>query len=292
MKVTNIFHEVKDGRRRMKPTVVMMGVVSAFVLFVFIVLLMQNRAEQNRRKAGPFANRPAQPQRDLDYQIVRVDTIPVSNLAVPSSNAPAMLSPDPLARSTSPTAGLSETEKNPALGGSGTPARNTGNNMIVVSTLDQKQAGGSITSMGGLQSVRLKVLLPQKTPVMNGSLLEARVMKDDRLGKIDIPRRTQLLGLCTLQNNRVQVEFRELRIKDVTYTCTGRAYDLKFLPGLGYLPLDAKAKQLLLDELKSATASVPIVGRYLNQTEVNPFTDEITSLDEGMEFYAVINSVF
>jgi len=164
--------------------------------------------------------------------------------------------------------------------------------MIVVSSLNQQSSAGTIGSLTGLHTVRLKVILPDRTPVTNGSLVEARVMKDEAWGNIEIPRRSSLLGVCNLQSNRVQIDFREIRIQGVTYTCSGRAYDLKSLPGLPYLPLDAKAKQIVVEELKSAAAGVPIVGRYLNQSDVNPFNDEVTTLDEGLEFYALITNIF
>jgi hypothetical protein len=67
---------------------------------------------------------------------------------------------------------------------------------------------------------------------------------------------------------------------------------LKSLPGIPYLPLDAKAKQIVIEELKSAAASVPIVGRYLNQSDVNPFNEEVATLDDGLEFYALVTNIF
>jgi len=37
---------------------------------------------------------------------------------------------------------------------------------------------------------------------------------------------------------------------------------------------------------------VPIVGRYLNQSDVTPFNDEIATLEDGLEFYALITNIF
>lgn len=300
MNLVDFLYEVKNGRRRMKPQMIMMGIVSAFVVFVFFFLLAQRQAVQGRKVPGPFVTQKAPPPRSLDYQIIKVDTIPFGHLTMPNVSPSSLSSQKPAGQ-----APISRPEQNgrmpaqeqiaaPPTSGVSPRAAGRGQegNMIVVSTLDQQPPGTAIGGFSGLQSVRVKVILPQKTPVMNGSLVEARVMKDERLGKVEIPRRAQLLGICNLQNNRVQIEFREIRIKDATYTCSGRAYDLKLLPGIPYLPLDAKAKQVILEELKSAAAGVPIVGRYLNQSEVNPFTEEITTLDEGLEFYALINSVF
>jgi len=299
MNLTNFLFEVKNGRRRLKPQMLMLGMVSAFLVFVFFILLAQRQSTQSRGNVGPFVTQQAPPPRNLDYQIVKVDTIPFGHLTMPNAGGGSVASQRPIGQTglaqPAPGGGTTAREQKatPSTSSSSAPGAGGNSNMIVVSKLDQGQAGGTtISGVAGLQSVRVKVILPQKTPVMNGSLVEARVMKDERLGKMEIPRRAQLLGICTLQNNRVQIDFRELRIKDQTYTCSGRAYDLKLLPGLSYLPLDAKAKQVLLDELKSAASGIPIVGRYLNQSEVNPFTDEITTLEEGLEFYALISTIF
>ncbi len=296
MNLTDFLYETKNGRRRLKPRLLMLGIVSVFVIFVFI-LLAQHQAAQNRKGSGPFVTRQAAPPRNLDYQIVKVDTIPFGHLNMPSAAAPASQRANDQINASRPEPSgnvSSRTRPTPGATTNAEPAPIGGNsNMIVVSNFDQKgQAGTSLNSYAGLQSTRIKVILPQRTPVMNGSLVEVRVMKDERLGKLDIPRRSQLLGFCTLQSNRVQIDFRELRIKEVTHTCSGRAFDLKLLPGIAYLPLDAKAKQVLVDELKSAASGVPILGRYLNQSEINPFTDEITTLEEGLEFYVLINTVF
>lgn len=293
MNFANILYETKNGRRRLKPRMLMLGIVSAFLIFVYLISVTQRRSAQNQFSPGPFATQQAQPPRSLDYQIVKVDTIPFSNLTMPVDRNGTPATQSPLKTNTETggrTVAREQSNASSSTQGSGVGGSSP---MIVVSTLDQQgQAGGSLSTLSGAQSVRIKVILPQKTPVMNGSLVEARVMRDERLGKFEIPRRSQLLGFCTLQNNRVQIEFRELRIKDGSRTCSGRAYDLKLLPGIPYLPLDAKAKQAIVDELKSAASGVPILGRYLNQSEINPFTDEITTLEEGLEFYALISSVF
>jgi len=298
MNFANILYETKNGRRRLKPRMLMLGIVSAFLIFVYLISVTQRRSAKNQFGSGPFATQQAQSPRSLDYQIVKVDTIPFSNLNMPTDRSGSMASQNPLktngdARTQSGGRVAAREQSNAS--SSSTQGSGVGGSspMIVVSTLDQQgQAGGSLSAVPGAQTVRIKVILPQKTPVMNGSLVEARVMRDERLGKLEIPRRSLLLGFCTLQNNRVQIEFRELRIKEVSRTCSGRAYDLKLLPGIPYLPLDVKAKQAIVDELKSAASGVPILGRYLNQSEINPFTDEITTLEEGLEFYALISSVF
>jgi len=297
MNFANILYETKNGRRRLKPRMLMLGIVSAFLIFVYLISVTQRRSAKNQFGSEPFVTQHAQPPRSLDYQIVKVDTIPFSNLNMADRNGtPTSQNPlKPNEEERTQTGGRVAAREQSNASSSSTQGSGVGGSspMIVVSTLDQQgQAGGSLSAVPGAQTVRIKVILPQKTPVMNGSLVEARVMRDERLGKLEIPRRSLLLGFCTLQNNRVQIEFRELRVKDVSRTCSGRAYDLKLLPGIPYLPLDVKAKQAIVDELKSAASGVPILGRYLNQSEINPFTDEITTLEEGLEFYALINSVF
>jgi hypothetical protein len=306
MNITDFLFEMKHGRRRVKPQMIMIGIVVSFLVFVVFFLQAQRQAAKTSQSQGPFVTQKAMPARKLDYQIVKVDTIPFSRPSLPGNgtNAPPPLTPaqkpDGQARIPAPERSVrsapqqfvapppSATNVAPASGGFG-----QGSDMIVVSTLDQRQGGAAaIGSLTGLQSVRLKVIVPDRTPVTNGSLVEVRVMKDDRLGNVEIPRRSQLLGFCSLQNNRVQIDFREIRIKDVTHTCSGRAYDLKLLPGIPYLPLDVRAKQAILDELKSAASGIPFVGRYVNQSDINPLTDEVTTLDEGLEMYVLVYNIY
>jgi hypothetical protein len=288
----------------MKPQMIMMGIVSAFVVFVFFFLLAQRQTAQGNKTPGPFVTQKSPPPRNLDYQIVKVDTIPFSRPTLPGSGTGSLPSVTP-SQKPAAQAAISQPERStrsapreyvapPPTTTVTPPSPGFGQegNMIVVNTLDQRQGSAAVGSLTGLQSVRLKVILPERTPVTNGSLVEVRVMRDERFGNLDIPRRSQLLGFCNLQNNRVQIEFREIRIRDVTYTCSGRAYDLKLLPGIPYLPLDVRAKQAILDELKSAASGIPFVGRYVNQSDINPLTDEITNLEEGLEFYALIFNVF
>jgi len=298
MNINDFVYGMINGRKRLKPQMIMIGIIALLAVFVFFFLFAQRQTAQSSRKPGPIVMHKAPPQKALDYQIVRVDTIPFSHPALPITES----SPEPgrpqTPSSSERSAATRSSREYVAPPPSAAPVRlggtGDGGSMIVVSTLNQ-QPGASTNSFGGLtglQTLRLKVILPDRTPVTNGSLLEARVMKDETWNNIAIPRRSVLLGICNLQNNRVQIDFREIRLDGVTYTCSGRAYDLKSLPGLPYLPLSAKAKQVVVEELKSAAAGVPIVGRYLNQSDVNPFNEEVTTLDEGLEFYALIANIF
>jgi len=297
MNINDFIYSMINGRKRMKPQMIMIGIIGLLAIFVFFFLFAQRQTASGSRKPGPIVMHKAPPQKDLDYQIVRVDTIPLNHPALPviepaPANAPRTYSPSE--RSASTRRRRQDVEPPPSSASARLGATGDGGSMIVVSSLNQ-QPGASANAFGGLaglQTLRLKVILPDRTPVTNGSLLEARVMKDETWNNVAIPRRSVLLGICNLQNNRVQIDFREIRIGGATYTCSGRAYDLKSLPGLPYLPLSAKAKQVVVEELKSAAAGVPIVGRYLNQSDVNPFNDEVTTLDEGLEFYALIANIF
>lgn len=297
MNINDFFYGLINGRSRPRPQMILLGLVAVLAVFVFFFIFAQRQTVSGNRKPGPIVMHKAPAQKDLDYQIVRVDTIPLNHPALPiiepaPASAPRTYAPPE--RSASTRSQREYVEPPPSSAPVRIGATGDGGSMIVVSSLNQ-QPGASANAFGGLaglQTLRLKVILPDQTPVTNGSLLEARVMKDETWNNIAIPRRSVLLGICNLQNNRVQVDFREIRINGVTYTCSGRAYDLKSLPGLPYLPLSAKAKQVVVEELKSAAAGVPIVGRYLNQSDVNPFNEEVTTLDEGLEFYALIANIF
>lgn len=297
MNINDFIYGMINGRNRPKPQMIVIGAIAVLAVFVFFFLFAQRRTAQGNRKPGPIVMHKAPPQKDLDYQIVRVDTIPFSHPTLPVNEPAPINSPrtySPVERRTAARSDREYVEPPPAAAPVRLGTTGDGGSMIVVSSLNQ-QTGTNANAFGGLsglQTIRLKVILPDRTPVTNGSLLEARVMKDEVWGNISIPRRAVLLGTCNLQNNRVQIDFREIRIDGVTYTCSGRAYDLKSLPGIPYLPLSAKAKQVVVDELKSAAAGVPIVGRYLNQSDVNPFNEEVTTLDEGLEFYALIANIF
>jgi len=295
MNINDFLYDMINGRKKMKPQMIMLGVVALFAIFVFFFIFVQRESAPGGKKSGPFVMHKTPPPKNLDYQIVKVDTIPFSHPTLPAASSEPGASRSrtiaPAERSaTTSSRGYVEPPPSsapPRVGGGG-----DGGSMIVVSTLNQQSSTGSIGSITGLHTVRLKVILPDRTPVTNGSLLEARVIRDEVWGSMEIPRRSALLGVCNLQNNRVQIDFREIRINGVTYTCSGRAYDLKSLPGLSYLPLEAKARQIVVEELKSAAAGVPIVGRYLNQSDVNPLNEEVTTLDDGLEFYALITNIF
>lgn len=318
--MAEFFYRFISGRSRFKPQILIIGVLVVTAFFAFLLLsAVRESARQKRRPSNPFAVQPSLPKRDLDYKIIKLDSIAYNPVPARASGAgepteknasqqheertaagqptrlPARGS-DVRAQTSGPSDARSPARQPStafSVGSQSVPS--TSSNMIVVDQRGGAQTGivgGAAGSITGLQTVRLKVILLERTPVTNGSLVEARVMADARYGNLLIPRRSQLLGIARLQNNRVEIDFREIQIQGKTYTCTGRAYDLKNLPGIAYNPLSANARQALLDELKSAASGVPLLGRIVNQPNFNPVTDEITALDEGLEFYALITNIF
>lgn len=303
MNLEKTFFESKNGQRRLKPQMVMLLSVSAFVIFILIVFAMRSgNTAKPKQIEGPYSTRPALPQPKLDYNMVKLDTFALGDYYKPKEETPAIASRvrDREERATAPQTrtestrrqpqGEPEVTSTPRYFSSSNNVVDRNPNMIVYSSLASNQVtGGSVL---GLQSTLLKVILPEKTAVTNNSLVEARVMTEAALGGINIPRRAQLIGTASLQNSRVEITFREIRINGVTHSCSGRAFDLKKLPGLAYTPLDAATRKVVLDELRSAASAIPIVGRYANQTEINPFNEEVARLEEGQEFYVQITNIF
>lgn len=299
MNLEKTFFETKNGQRRLKPQMVMLLSVSAFVIFVLAVFAMRNNNETPKKIEGPYSTRPAMPQPKLDYNMVKLDTFALGDYYKPKEEIETLPSRTREERTAAPQSrsesarrrpeGEAQVTNTPRYFGSSNNVVDRNPNMIVYSSLAANQVTGGVL---GLQSTLLKVILPEKTAVTNNSLVEARVMTEASLGNINIPRRSQLIGTASLQNSRVLIDFREIRINGVTRTCSGRAFDLKKLPGLPYTPLDAATRKVVLDELRSAAAALPIVGRYANQTEINPFNEEVARLEEGQEFYVQITNIF
>ncbi len=306
MNLERIFFETRQGQRRLKPQMVMLVSVAGFIVFVlFVLMLYQSNANAKKPMATPFATRPSLPQQQLSYDIIKLDTISLGDYYKPNEPPPMIPATRPEERTLVMTPQREQTQTAAPtaqrVAPSTAPAAqefpsapltvpSSGRSMIVHSTLESNQL--STTSALGLQSVLLKVMLPDQTPVTNNSLVLARVISEGQWGSVEIPRRAQLLGVATLQNSRVEIQFREIRINGVTRSCTGRAYDLKRLPGIPYTPLDDKTRKVVLDELRSLASGIPIVGRYAADQEVTPFNQEVTTLEEGLEFYAQLTNIF
>lgn len=301
--INSMIYKAFSGKGRMKPQVVVIGFLSFLALFAIFLIAAQRDAARRQTPAAPFLTQKAPPTKALDYKIIEIDTIPYGQITLPRQQrkasrpaAPARVQAAQPPRVRKPAVQKPSRVPVRRRSSQSSTATGTGGDMIVLNKLGQASASAASPYAGsgfsGLQSVRLKVILPQKTPVTNGSLVEARVIKAAKFGNLEIPRRARLLGLTRLQNNRIQIDFREIRINGRTYSCSGRAFDLKFLPGIQYNPLPARARQVLLEELKSSASGVPVLGRLINRPDFNPVTDEITALDEGQEFYALITSIF
>ena len=294
------FFEMKDGQRRVKPQMVIVLSVISFVAFVGLVYWSYQSALAERKTAAPFANRPALPPQNLDYNIVKLDTIslsdyfrssdPMASSAQPSASSQQQQPRSSTQREIRRQPSAPQTITGPTLPSTPGPVVDRNPNMIVVSNMGKNEVSSG--SLLGLETALVKVILPEKTAITNSSLVEARVLNETNLGRFVIPRRAQLVGIATLQNSRVLIDFRELRINNVTHTCSGRAFDLKKLPGLPYTALDDRARKVILDELKSAVAAIPVIGRYANQSEINPFNEEVATLEEGLEFYAQVTNIF
>ena len=168
--------------------------------------------------------------------------------------------------------------------------------MIVMNNMQENQVhSGGFAGGGygfGSQSALVKVVLADKTPVANGSVVVARVLRDSKWGDINIPRRSKLIGIASLFANRVNIEFREVVINDSSKSCNGRAYDLKQLEGLAYSPANSETKSIIMDELRNATTGVPVVGSVTSRAALsNNLIQEVAELDEGLEFYVLVTSI-
>lgn len=317
MSLGGFWYKILTSKGRMKPQLFIIGGLIFIGLFGFFLLSAHREAALRSQQNTPFSVQKTSQPRKLDYKIIEMDTIPFSHITSsqkPTSMTQSQPAQEPVVerqpvqqrqpaprqqRSTSsapppsdPVSQQRTPPSTPYFGGS--PGSSGGSDMIIVNNMEPQQQSYTSYQGGirGLQSVRLKVILPQRTPVSNGSLIEARVINEGRLADLTIPRRAKLIGNARLFNNRVQIDFREVEIQGRVYTCSGTAYDLKLLPGIPYNGVGSAAQEAIVDELKSATSGIPIVGRMVNRPDFNRLTDETTTLEEGLEFYAVITNIF
>ena len=99
MNLGKILFEIRNGQRRFKPKMKMMISLAAFVIFVLVIFMFayQNNAEGKRESVGPFIVRPAAPTKEPDYNIIKVDTIPLgkyfNKTEAPQLRCPIKLSP-------------------------------------------------------------------------------------------------------------------------------------------------------------------------------------------------------
>jgi hypothetical protein len=287
---------------------IIIGVAGFLMLFLilFTVSLYQVSSDSEKPRVNLLPNKK-KPEKDLTYDFIKLDTLKIPTF---SRNEPPR-EPDPIPdriyqaprESEKPKQKTPRPKTTPQTvtpppttpGFSSTPsAANKNPNMIVMNNLNENQIsrGGLGGRLGG-QSALVKVVLPDNIPVANGSMVEARAIRDAEWGDIFIPKRSKFRGTASLFNDRVNIDFREIIIHDTSRSCSGRAYDLKQMEGLAYSPVSNETKEILMDELRNATTGVPFVGSITNRaTRSGSIVNEVARLDEGLEFYVLVNSIF
>lgn len=288
------------------------GLVS--VLLIFVIISNKNATKRPLYTKVSILPTEMKAKKELDYEFIKFDTIKIPNFE-PAEQQP-LVEPSPKLEPiqfTENTASPSIRTGQVSQATRSAPARleniapepeiafqpraiSQNPNMIVTSNLAEGtvQGSGAPSTYAGLQSVLIKVVLPNRTPVANGSLVEARVLRDAKWGNVYIPRRTKLIGVASLMNLRINIDFQEIYINDSNRSCRGRAYDLKRLPGISYSPVNSEAKRVLLEELRDAVSGIPVLGRVANRAtySANYYDQEVSVLDEGLEFYVMIESIY
>lgn len=288
-----------------------------FVLFIITMLVISNSGTKQKSKFQSVSLMPRDAQKakkDLNYEFIKLDTIKMPSFSAsqefqltesPESSEPIARTADkirpelqPTSQQATPQPSRSKPSAIPTQESSLFPfsSVNRNPNMIVTNNLggNRETDNSSPSLYSGKQSALIKVMLPNRTPVANGSLVEARVLRDSNWGNLAIPRRAKLIGVASLMNRRVDIEFREIIINNESRSCNGRAYDLKQLKGLAYSPVSSEAKRILVEELRDAVSGVPVVGRAANRAAytTNYYDQDVSELEEGLEFYALIESVY
>jgi hypothetical protein len=297
---------------KLKPMVV--GAIG-FAILLLIIVIISNKGATKKTSYNKvkLLSSAVKPKKELDYEFIKFDTIKIPNFEPIEQRIvepPPKIEPVRFTENTDqPKATTGRIKQSASLEPSKvetiTPEAaisfqprsvNQNPNMIVTNTLSEgtAQSGGTSSTYTGMQSALVKVVLPNRTPVANGSLVEARVLRDARWGNIFIPKRTKLIGIASLMNLRVNIDFQEIYIDDNNRSCRGRAYDLKRLQGLSYSPVSSEAKRVLLEELRDAVSGVPVLGRVANRAtySANYYTQDVSVLDEGLEFYVLIESIY
>ncbi len=295
-----------SGMSRKIKVIAGIGAVVVLLLLFFINSLMDMTTTSGKPKVN-LVPQKERPKKNLNYDFIKLDTLQIPNFtqrdqtqqpqSLPAENFPHSQPSLPQPKSSpSNTPLLSEPAASSSQGVNSAQGVNRNPNMIVMNSLSQsaQSGGGSIGAYAsGRESALIKVVIPESTPVADGSLVIARVLRDSKWGDVNIPRRTKLIGIASLFNNRVQINFREAVINDSSRTCTGKAYDLKQMEGIGYSPLSNEAKEILMDELRNVTSGVPVVGSVTSRAAYSgSFTQEVAELEEGLEFYALITAIY
>ncbi len=292
-------------------------IIIGSVAFISIILIIVIISSNGNAKKTPYTKvsilpSEAKPKKELDYEFIKFDTIKIPNFA--PSEQPVVaphrtIEPVVFTENTSSpkietgtikkTVTVKPSKIEPALTDNTIPykPRTASNNpnMIVTNNFSEGtvQSGDTPSTYTGRQAALLKFVLPNRTPVANGSLVEARLLRDSKWGNIYLPKRTKIIGVASLMNRRVNIDFQEIYISNNSRSCRGRAYDLKQLQGLPYSPVNSEAKRVLLEELRDAVAGVPVLGRVANRAtySANYYDQDVSVLDEGAEFYILIESI-
>lgn len=312
MNMTNLFSEISNRLRisrwhRTKKVVI--GIAGGISLLLLLIILSNRPATKKTSfsKVSLMPREAAKTKKALNYEFIKFDTLKIPNFAPPQTivteqpkqSEQISLTEKKISEPTSSRSVRSTTPKIEAMfpekqSTFQSSSRSENPNMIVMNNIAKQPLGDDgTTAYVGMQSALVKVILPNRTPVATGSLVEARVLKDASWGNILIPRRAKLIGVASLMNRRINIDFREIIINEVSRSCSGRAYDSKRLLGLPYSPVTSEAKRAILDELRSAVSGVPVVGRMANRTTMTyDYTQDVSVLDEGLEFYVWISSIF
>jgi hypothetical protein len=291
-----------DGSGRKK---IIIGIATGIILLLTSIIIISNfqmEKDPSTKRINMMPKKRA-PKKTLDYDFVKVDTIAIPTF--PRAEQPQPAEPLPLAekpektppakpKRTTPQTTAPTFKTSPAPQTTYPNAGNRGSsNMIVTNNLEQnqvRQAGP--TGFFGRDAALVKVVLQNTTEASNGSLVEARVLNDSKWGDVKIPRRSKIIGIASLINGRVNIDFQQIVINDSTRSCNGQAYDLKKQRGLPYSQIPSEAEEIALQELQSATAGIPVVGSVTARaSRTGNLNQETTKLDEGLEFYAWINSI-
>lgn len=292
--------------------------IPGVILVLILMIAVSNKGTQQKTKFQNVSIMPREStkqKKDLNYEFIKLDTMKIPSFAPAQEyqfaekqleSEPVSISIDKIRPELQPTAQkvLPQPERIKSALPKPQPqeasvfqigSTNRNPNMIVTNNLagSQESASGSQSVYTGKQSALIKVMLPNRTPVATGSLVEARVLRDSNWGNLLIPRRTKLIGVASLFNRRVEIEFREIIINNSSRSCSARAYDLKQLKGIAYSPVSSEAKRILMEELRDAVSGVPVVGRVANRaTYTSNYDQDVSELEEGMEFYVLVESVY
>jgi hypothetical protein len=288
---------------------IILGIAGFIALFaiLFAVSLYQVTSESGSPRVN-LLPRNKKPAKDLSYDFIKLDTLRMPTF--PRAEQPQEPAPrvdntyetpkepvEPKKKTKPRSTPPQQTPPSASITYSPPPATvNKNPNMIVMNNMQENQVHNNGLPGGrlgyGSQSALVKVVLPDKIPVANGSVVVARVLRDSKWGDIDIPRRTKVIGIASLFANRVNIEFREIVINDTSRSCNGRAYDLKQLEGLAYSPVNSETREILMEELRNATTGIPVVGSVTSRATLsNNLVREVAELDEGLEFYVLITSI-